>query len=170
MPVCALALLEKANKCALGTKRSASCEWKAAADTHRVQNPFSEIHAQQALTLLPLLPLYSFVISVPQVAFTALISGLASISALCLVKLCCRRNDRFLFASELAVERTKSASNRIHIQQFEISTQSTVTLPCSPLAEDSEHGYSATQPKLFGEIKRRDITTSRGFQNPLASA
>jgi len=50
---CVLVLLEKANKCALGTKCFAVCEWKVAAAAHPVQNPFSEIDAQQLLKLLP---------------------------------------------------------------------------------------------------------------------
>jgi len=65
-------LLEKANKCALGTKCFAVCESKAVAGAHRVQNPFSEIDAQQLLKLLAwteLLRQHSSMISVAWMTF-----------------------------------------------------------------------------------------------------
>lgn len=72
LPVGARVLLEKANSCGLGTKCFASCEWIVAAGAHRVQNPLSEMDAQQVLTLLlwtELLSQHSSMISVAQIVF-----------------------------------------------------------------------------------------------------
>jgi hypothetical protein len=63
-PVCAPVLLEKANNYALGTKCFASCELRAAAGAHQAQNFFSEMCAQQVLTLLSWIDVLSHLSSV----------------------------------------------------------------------------------------------------------
>jgi hypothetical protein len=155
LPVCALVLLEKANKCALGTKCFASCECKAAALAHRVQNPFSETDAQQVLTLLfwiELLSQHSSMISMAQIGFLPLWqTGEQAFLLFVFWNSAADETSVALFGSEVISPPNgpNPLSNRIHIQQFEISTQSTVTLLLSRWPKTRNTGYSATQTQAF---------------------